>query len=96
MKLNTDSMIHRFEPDTWYTIDLILDYETQRVSIYVTPEGADPKALKSESFFTQRVIKLEGANALSIYGLTAGNTSEFRDIMLCEDICANTGKYQHY
>ena len=35
MKLNTESMVKKFEKDIWYTINLIFDWENQRVSIYI-------------------------------------------------------------
>jgi len=40
-------MLQLYEGDEWYNIDLILDYDEQRVSIYVNQEP-----LKSASFFT--------------------------------------------
>lgn len=90
MKLNTQSMVKKFEKDTWYTINLILDYDNQRVSIYVSTDDGAPEPITSEVFFTKRTTKLDSVNALSIYGLTPGNTSRFRDIKMCNEICAGT------
>lgn len=44
MKLNVDSMVMMFEGARWYSIDLILDYAEQQVSIYVDeePKGVQP------------------------------------------------------
>jgi len=64
-KLNVQNMLARYKASQLYTIDLILDWEDQRVSVYINDE-----AFKSESFFTQRKDKLASANALSIYGLS--------------------------
>ena len=55
MKLNTQSMVKKFEHNIWYTINLIIDYDLQRVTIYVTVGDGEPKAEKSEVFFTKRV-----------------------------------------
>ena len=55
MKLNTQSMVKKFEHNIWYTINLIIDYDLQRVTIYVTVADGEPKAEKSEVFFTKRV-----------------------------------------
>ena len=46
-KLNVQNMLARYEASKLYTLDLILDWDDQRVSIYMNDEG-----LKSESFFT--------------------------------------------
>ena len=82
-KLNVQNMLSRYEAKKLYTIDLIIDWDDQRVSIYINDE-----ALKSETFFTQRKDKLESANALSIYGLSPGSVSKFKDIRVCDEICS--------
>lgn len=81
-KLNVQNMLARYEASKWYAVDLVIDWDDQRVSIYVNGAG-----LKSESFFTQRKDKLESANALSIYGLSPNSISKFKDIRVCEEIC---------
>lgn len=53
IKLNTDSMIHEFFEGEWYTIDLLLDWDEQTVSIYADGEG-----VRSVPFFTSRATKL--------------------------------------
>ena len=70
LKLNTQNMLLKYESETWYSIDLILDYDEQRVSIYV-----DNEPLKSAAFFTQRKEKLADGNAVSIYGLSPSGVS---------------------
>ena len=76
-------MLMPYEADTWYSVDLILDRDEQRVSIFV-----NDKPLKSDTYFTQRKDKLLGGNALSIYGLSPDSVSEFRNIQVCNDICS--------
>lgn len=83
-------MVRKFKKDIWYTINLIIDYDTQQVSIYVTEGNGTPTPETSETFFTKRVTKLKEVNALSIYGLTPGNTSRFRNFKMCESICEGT------
>lgn len=82
LKLNTQNMIMKFEEKTWYSVDLILNYDDQRVSIYV-----NDKPYKSASFFTQRKEKLDSGNAISIYGLSPGGVSQFRNVKVCETLC---------
>ena len=35
LKLNTQNMLQQYTGEKWYSIDLIFDYDEQRVSIYV-------------------------------------------------------------
>ena len=35
MKLNSDAMVHETAADTWYTVDMLIDWDNQKVSIYV-------------------------------------------------------------
>ena len=78
MKLNTENMLRKYESDEWYTVDLLFDFDEQRASVFV-----NDKAIKSAPFFTQRKDKLESGNALSIYGLTPGSVSHFRNLRMC-------------
>jgi hypothetical protein len=82
MKLNTNNMLMQYVADEWYRIDLLLDFDEQRVSIFVNEEP-----LKSSTFFTQRKDKLVSGNALSIYGLTPDGVSLFKNIKMCNEIC---------
>jgi len=47
MKLNTENMLRKYEASQWYSVDLVLNWDEQRVSIYI-----DEEAYKSTSFFT--------------------------------------------
>lgn len=49
LKLNTESMIKMFEEGEWLSIDLLIDWEEQTVSIYVDGEGK-----LATPFFTKR------------------------------------------
>ena len=82
MKINTANMLRKFESDKWYDVDLIFDWNEQRVSVYV-----NNKPLKSDSFFTQRKDKLKSGNALSIYGLSPDGVSYFKNLRMCNEIC---------
>ena len=82
MKLNTANMLRKYDESEWYNVDMLFDWDEQRVSIYV-----NDKAIKSDAFFTQRKDKLESGNALSIYGLTPGSTSYFKNLRMCSDVC---------
>ena len=59
----------------WYTIDLIIDWEEQMVSIYIDEQ---PKVV--QPFFIMRATRVESANAISIYGLSPEGISRFRNM----------------
>ena len=35
LKLNTQNMLRKYEANKWFSVDIILDYDDQRASIYV-------------------------------------------------------------
>jgi hypothetical protein len=72
-------MILTYEAGKWYTFDLIIDWEEQRVSIYI-----DGEAYSAQPFFLLRTLTADNANALAIYGLSPGSTSKFRNMQVCE------------
>ena len=85
LKLNTDSMIKEFSQDTWMTVDMLLDWDAQTVSIYIDGVG-----IKAVPFFAKRSPKVTHVNTLAIYGLTPGSISRFRNLQICEDeLCAS-------
>lgn len=86
IKLNVNSMIKMFAEDTWMTVDMLIDWEFQTVSIYVDGEG-----VTAVPFFTKQALKLNEVNAIALYGLTPEGISRYRNLMVCEDICS-TGK----
>ena len=83
LKLNTESMIKMFEEGEWLSVDLLVDWEEQTVSIYVDGEG-----VLSTPFFTKRKTTLKDINAVALYGLTPEGTSRFRNLMICDEICS--------
>jgi len=58
-KLNTENMVKKFKADQWYVVDLLIDWEKQRVSIYI--DGAAHVAVP---FFTTMKEKIESVNAV--------------------------------
>jgi len=84
MKLNTFNMVELSVGKKWYKIDLLVNWPDQRVAIYV-----NGKFKASSPFFNNEKERVESSNVLSIYGLSAGGTSRFREMEVCNDICAN-------
>ena len=78
LKLNTESMIKMFEEGEWLSIDLLIDWEDQTVSIYVDGEG-----VLATPFFTKRKTTLKDINTVALYGLTPESVSRYRNLMVC-------------
>lgn len=83
-------MVTLFKAETWYDIDLILDWEESKVSIYVN--GEPKKDATANFFINEKKTKNNGpkkltANAVSIYGLSPGGVSQFSNIKMCTEIC---------
>lgn len=83
MKLNTVNMVELSIGKKWYEIDLLVNWPDQRVAIYV-----NGKFKASAPFFNNEKERVESANVLSIYGLSAGGTGRFREMEVCNEICA--------
>lgn len=83
-KLNLQSMIHKFEQDVWYQVDLLIDWDQQRVNVYVDGELSEQPA---ENFFTKDTETIDSADTIIIYGLTPGSVSKVRDLKVCTDRC---------
>lgn len=82
LKLNTESMIKMFEEGEWLSVDLLIDWEEQTVSIYV-----DGEAKLATPFFTKRKQTIQEINTVALYGLTPESVSRFRNLQICDDIC---------
>lgn len=98
MKINTNNFIEKpFKPDTWYKIDLLIDWKTRKVALFV-----DNVFFTKEDFYSKERDKdlacscdkedlncwdKIGVNTLMLYSLTPGTTSFFRDVRVCEDFC---------
>lgn len=98
MKINTNNFIEKpFKPDTWYKIDLLIDWTTRKVGLFV-----DNVFFIKEDFYSKERDKDlacnctkedlncwddVGVNTLMLYSLTPGTTSFFRDVRVCEEFC---------
>jgi hypothetical protein len=84
MKLNLANMIKKFTQDTWYQIDLLVDWDNQEVTIYVNTEQ-----LGSDIFFTDKKknIIINSTNAVLLYNLAPDTTCRIRKLQICEDRC---------
>lgn len=88
LKLNTESMVMKFEAETWYQIDLLIDWDEQQIIIRSQPvDNAEVSFTSRQPFFTKRKQRIESANGISIYGLSPESVSRFKDIRVCTEFC---------
>ena len=81
-KFNMVSMVNKFKNATWYKVDLIIDWNSQAVTVYV-----DNKQLASDKFFTNAKTSIKSANSLVLYNLTPGGTCRIKSLMVCPERC---------
>ena len=74
-KLNLVSMVNMFKQDVWYTVDLLINWRSQTVTVYV-----DKELKASDIFFTKKKTEVPSANTLVLYNLTPGSTCHIRAI----------------
>lgn len=90
LKLNTESMVMKFATETWYSIDLLIDWDEQQIIIRSQVTGNTEKEQifsSRQPFFTKRKQRIDSANGISIYGLTPGSVSRFKNIKVCTEFC---------
>jgi len=75
MKLNTESMVHKFETNNWYKIDLLIHWDIQHVSIYVNDEKNELVSTAIQPFYNNSKDNVETTNAIALYGLSPGGNS---------------------
>ena len=76
-KMNLVSMVNMFVGNTWYPVDLLIDWNAQTVTVYVN-DTATP--LASDIFFTKSGTNVPSANTIVLYNLTPGTTCSIRNL----------------
>ena len=79
-----------YKPDQWYKVDVLLDWTLHRAAFFI-----DNEFKASNDFYTrprdkQKKCDLEFVNALLLYTLSPGQSSVFKDVRLCSDLCPGT------
>lgn len=89
MKVNLEVFFEMaFEKDVMYKIDMLLDWDTQRVALYVDNEFKTIASFYSKDRDAKMgCTKANSVNTLSLYNLSPGTTTKFRDIRVCKDLC---------
>ena len=71
-------MVQKFTNDTWYQIDLLVDWDSQAVTVYV-----NNTQLASDKFFTNSKTNVKSANAIVLYNLTPGSSCQIKNLKVC-------------
>jgi hypothetical protein len=75
MKLNLMSMVQMFTNDTWYEVDLLIDWPNQAVTVYV-----DQLLMASDKFFTSSKTIIPTANTIILYNLAPGTACRIKQL----------------
>ena len=76
------SMVQMFENDTWYQVDLLLDWPNQAVTVYI-----DEQLMASDKFFTNSKTTINTMNTIILYNLAPGTTCSIKNVQICDDRC---------
>ena len=79
-------MVYKSEPDIWYQVDLVINWELQSVSIYVNGMPQQP----AQPFFVKRKTELKSVNAAFVYNLSPGSVCHFKELEICDVLCNNS------
>jgi hypothetical protein len=75
MKMNLMSMVQLFTNETWYQVDLLIDWTSQSVTVYV-----DQQMIGSDRFFTNSVTIIPTANTIILYNLAPGTSCKIKNL----------------
>lgn len=79
-----------YKAHEWYKVDFLLDWEEDYAAFFI-----DGKFIANTWFYTrerdlQTQCDQKFINALMLYTLTPGESSTFKDIRMCNEICPGT------
>jgi len=80
-RLNRDLMVFRHLPNTWYKIDMFLNWDDYEIELYV-----DNMRKTTAGFFRKdrRTKEFTYANIVYLYILTPGSKSAISNLQICE------------
>ena len=71
-----------FKNDTWYQVDLLIDWTNQAVTVYI-----DQQQMASDKFFTNSKTTINTMNTIILYNLAPGTTCGIKDVKICDVRC---------
>ena len=91
----------KYAAETWYAIDILLDWDRQEVAFFVDGtfrqqvpfySSERDKFLRELAPETCTAAKKKVVDTLSLYTLTPGTTSSFAEVLVCQDFCLRAGE----
>ena len=79
-----------YVPDQWYRIDVLFDWSATKAAFFVDGAYAATTMFYSFERDEQKSCDKTFINALMLYTLSPGETSTFKEIRLCPDLCPGT------
>ena len=92
-KINVKQFVDvKYEANRWYQLDILLNWEQNEVAFFI--DGKYQLVTPFYSLERDKALKSAGCeeegnsvNTLSLYTLTPGVTSSFRDVRICKSLC---------
>lgn len=92
-KINVKQFVDvKYEANRWYQLDILLDWDESKIAFFI--DGKYQLVTPFYSLERDKALKVaqckeEGnsVNTLSLYTLTPGVTSSFRDVRICKGLC---------
>ena len=79
-----------YEDETWYKVDLLLDWDASDTAIFVNGEYINKAKFFSAERDNEKLCDKTFVNTLMLYSLSPGVESSFKDIRLCSELCPGT------
>ena len=79
-----------YDANTWYKIDILMDWDSEHAAFFIDGEYMANTLFFSQERDKQKKCDKSFANALMLYTLTPGETSAFKDIRMCNELCPGT------
>ena len=90
-KINTEQFVDvKYNVDTWYQLDILLDWYDSQIAFFI--DGKYRTMTKFYSFMRDEHLKgqcedSQRVDTLSLYTLSPGVTSTFRQLRVCSQLC---------
>ena len=86
--MNRDHFVDvKFAAQRWYQVDILLDWDSKQVAFFL--DGQYQLKVPFYSLMRDDLLKCDSSfvNKLSLYTLTPGVTSSFKDVKVCKELC---------
>ena len=88
VKINRQYFVDiKYESNRWYQIDILLDWNAKEVAYFLDGQFKLKTAFYSHE--RDKLLECDSSfvNKLSLYTLSPGVTSTFKDVKVCKELC---------